>query len=62
MIADQPLISYKSEKKNERSMFGTRAEAEEMNELTEAWKNKRKNRSYAGKSFSLNDFMANKLL
>lgn len=43
-------------------MFGTRAEAEEMNELTEAWKNKRKNRSYAGKSFSLNDFMANKLL
>lgn len=62
MVADQPLISYKSDKKNERSMFGSREEVNEMDNLSEAWKKKRKNRSYAGKTFSLNDFMANKLL
>lgn len=62
MVADQPVISYKSDKKNERSMFGTRDEVNEMSDLTEAWKKKRKNRSYVGKKFSLNDFMTNKIL
>lgn len=62
MVADQPVISYKSDKKNERSMFGSRDEVNEMDDLTEAWKKKRNNKSYAGKRISLNDFMTNKIL
>ena len=43
-------------------MFGSRDEVNEMDDLTEAWKKKRNNKSYAGKRISLNDFMTNKIL
>lgn len=42
-------------------MIASKEEENEMNALQEAWEKKRKGRSYAGKEFSLEDFMAGKI-
>lgn len=59
MVIDQPVISYKTEKK--KSMMASRKEAAELDALTEAWENKRKGKSLAGKELSLSEFMKQKV-
>ena len=59
---DQPVIDYNSkDKKGKRSMIATKREEDEMKELVEAWKKDRNGKSYAGKTFSLRDFMDGKV-
>ena len=61
MLADQPVIDYGStEKKNERSMFGTREEYDEMEALTAAWEAQNKE-SMVGKKVNLSEFMTKKV-
>lgn len=55
MVMDQPVISYKTEKK--KGMMASRAEVDELNALTEAWEKKRKGKSYVGKEMNLNEFL-----
>ena len=57
MIMDQPVVNYQTEKKSGRSMFGTKAEADEMEALADAWKAMNGESSHVGKSFSLGEFM-----
>lgn len=62
MLIDQPTIEYNTkDKKGKKSMIATKQEEDEMKELVEAWKKDRNGKSYAGKTFSLNDFMAGKV-
>ena len=42
-------------------MIATKEEVDEMNALTEAWEKKRQGKSHVGKTFSLNDFLAEKI-
>lgn len=61
MLADQPVIDYGStDKKNERSMFGTREEYDEMEALTAAWEAQNKE-SMVGKKVNLSEFMTKKV-
>lgn len=62
MLLDQPTIEYNTkDKKGKKSMIATKQEEDEMKELVEQWKKDRNGKSYAGKTFSLNDFMAGKV-
>jgi len=62
MIADQPTIEYNYKKHKERkSMIATKQEETEMDALQKAWDKKRNGRTYAGGTFSLNDFVAGKI-
>jgi len=62
MIMDQPVIEYNTKDKNgKKSMIATKEEEDEMKELVEAWKKDRNGQTYAGKTFSLNDFMDGKV-
>jgi hypothetical protein len=55
------VIDYGStEKKNERSMFGTREEYDEMEALTAAWEAQNKE-SMVGKKVNLSEFMTKKV-
>ncbi len=61
---DQPVIDYNAndkDRKGKKSMIATKKEEEEMNELVAAWKKDRNGQTYAGKTFSLNDFMEGKV-
>ena len=59
---DQPKIEYNvNDKKGKKSMIATKQEEDEMKNLVDAWKKDRKGKSYAGKTFSLNDFMEGKV-
>lgn len=60
MVVDQPVISYKDEKKK-RSMMASKSEVDELDALTEAWQKKRKGKSFAGDKFSLEEFMEKKI-
>lgn len=42
-------------------MIATKQEEDEMKELVEAWKKDRNGKTYAGKTFSLHDFMEGKV-
>jgi hypothetical protein len=42
-------------------MIATKQEEDEMKNLVEAWKKDRNGQTYAGKTFSLNDFMEGKV-
>lgn len=63
MVADQPVIDYNhdNKKKAKKSMIATKQEEDEMKDLVEAWKKDRNGKTYAGKTFSLNDFMEGKV-
>lgn len=59
MAIDQPVISYKTEKK--KGMMASRKEVAELDALAEAWEKKRQGKRFVGKEFSLNDFMRSDL-
>ena len=63
MIIDQPTVDYSSnkDKRGKKSMIATKQEEDEMKDLVEAWKKDRNGKTYAGKTFSLNDFMEGKV-
>lgn len=62
MIMDQPVVDYNTkDSKGKKSMIATKKEEEEMKELVEAWKKDRNGQNYAGKTFSLNDFLEGKV-
>ena len=63
MIMDQPTVEYGSDKdkRGKKSMIATKQEEDEMKDLVEAWKKDRNGKTYAGKTFSLNDFMEGKV-
>lgn len=62
MVIDQPVIDYNYKKsKDKRSMIATKQEEEEMKAIVEEWNNDRQGKSYAGKTFNLNDFMEGKV-
>lgn len=67
MLIDQPVIDYGSKDKSsgkgkgKKSMIATKKEEDEMKALVEAWKKDRNGQTYAGKTFSLNDFMEGKV-
>jgi len=62
MVMDQPKIEYNvNDKKGKKSMIATKQEEDEMKNLVDAWKKDRNGKSYAGKTFSLNDFMEGKV-
>lgn len=60
MVMDQPVISYKSNKKNDKSLFGTREEADEMDKLADRWK-ELNGEGQAGKKVDLNEFLRKKM-
>lgn len=59
MLCDQPVVSYKTEKK--KGMVATKKEAQELDALADAWEKKRGGKSLAGKSFSLEEFVKAKV-
>lgn len=63
MLMDQPVIEYTNKDNNngKKSMIATKKEEEEMKDLVEQWKKDRNGKSYAGKTFSLHDFMDGKV-
>ena len=62
MVMDQTKIEYDiKNKKGKKSMIASKAEENEMKELVDAWKKDRGGKSYAGRTFSLNDFMEGKV-
>ena len=62
MIVDQPVINYNYKKNNgKKSMIATKEEEDEMKAMVEQWKKDRNGKSYAGKTFSLHDFMEGKV-
>lgn len=63
MLIDQPTVDYNygKGKNSKRSMIATKQEEDEMKDLVEAWKKDRNGQTYAGKTFSLNDFMEGKV-
>ena len=63
MIMDQATVEYGSDKdtRGKKSMIATKQEEDEMKNLVEAWKKDRNGQTYAGKTFSLNDFMEGKV-
>lgn len=54
MVIDQPVISYKSEKKG---MGNSAKDVKEMDDLADAWMKHNKGASATGKTISLNEFM-----
>jgi len=61
MLIDQPVIDYgSSERKSERSIFGTREEYDEMEALVGAWE-AQNTESMVGKKVDLNEFMKGKM-
>lgn len=62
MLMDQPTIEYDTkDNKGKKSIIATKQEEDEMKSLVEQWKKDRNGKSYVGKTFSLNDFMAGKV-
>ena len=61
LTIDQPTIDSNYKKNKKKSMIATPKEEAELNALNDAWEKKRNGRSYAGKEFSLSDFVAGKL-
>ena len=59
MAIDQPVISYKTDKK--KGMMASRKEVAELDALADAWEKKRQGKRYVGEKFSLNDFMRSDL-
>ena len=57
MVMDQPVIDYGSKGKKKGSMMASRSEVESLDELTEAWKNKRQGRSFVGQKVKLDEFL-----
>ena len=59
MVADMPVIDYvhDNNKKGKKSMIATKQEEDEMKDLVEAWEKDRNGKTYAGKTFSLSEFM-----
>lgn len=60
MVMDQPVISYKDDKKK-RSMMASKSEVNELDALTEAWQKKRGGKTFVGGQFSLDEFVKNKI-
>ncbi len=60
MVMDQPVISYKDDKKK-RSMMASKSEVNELDALTEAWQKKRGGKTFVGEQFSLDEFVKNKI-
>ena len=58
MVIDQPTVSWKQQRKSERSMFGTKKEVDEMEALADAWTEANKGKSMVGKNVSLSDFVS----
>ena len=56
MIADQPVIDYSGGKKK-GSMMATRSEVDALDELTEAWEQKRQGKSFVGQTVNLDEFV-----
>ena len=61
MAMDQPVIEYSSKDKKKGSMMASRSEVDSLNELTEAWENKRKGKSFVGQKVDLGDFLNQKM-
>lgn len=59
MAIDQPVISYKTEKK--KGMMASKKEVAELDALADAWEKKRQGKRFVGKEISLNDFMRSDL-
>lgn len=59
-VMDGPVFSYGKSKKNERSMFGSREEADEMDALVNAWE-AQNGTGIAGQEISLSEFMKGKV-
>lgn len=56
MVMDQPVMTYKKDKKSSKSLFGTKAEVDEMEQLTDAWEARHKE-SMVGKKINLGEFL-----
>ncbi len=61
IITDQPVIDYNFKKDKKRSLIASKKEEDELEALDKAWAEKRNGRTYVGKTFSLNDFVAGNL-
>ena len=61
MVMDGPVVNYDYKKKsNERSMFGTREEYDEMEALADAWKAQNGD-GVVGQEISLSEFIKGKV-
>ena len=62
MTIDQPVIDYSNQKQSgKNSMILSKKEEDEMTSLVAEWNADRKGKSYAGRTFSLDDFMNGKV-
>lgn len=61
MVMDQPVIDYSGDKNRRGSMMATRAEVDALDELTEAWEQKRQGKTFVGQKVSLDDFLKQKV-
>ena len=57
MVADQPVIDYNYKDRKGGSMMANKAEIQELDDLTAAWENKRKGKSFVGQTVDLADFV-----
>lgn len=57
MLCDQPVVSYKTEKK--KGMMASKKEVAELDALADAWEKKRQGKRYVGEKFSLDEFVKN---
>lgn len=63
MVMDQPFVDYNYKKNNGRkSILASKKEVDELEALQKAWDEKRKGRTYAGKTINLNDFVNGKIV
>lgn len=61
MVMDQPVIDYNTKGKKKGSMMASRSEVDSLNNLSEAWKEKRKGQSFVGKKVNLDEFLKEKV-
>jgi hypothetical protein len=60
MLADQPIIDYNADKK--KGMGNSRKDKEEMDDLADAWAEKKRSQgNVKGSSVSLSDFVKKKV-
>ena len=60
IVMDQPVISYKRDKKKS-SMMASREEVDELEKLNEEWKKHRNGRSFVGQKVNLSEFVNQKV-
>ena len=62
MVMDGPVIDYGSSKVRKKgSLIASKAEVDELDELADAWAERRKGKTLVGETVSLDEFMKQKV-